>query len=64
MWLAGSHIFIDSQQINGFYDAVVGPAFRTVEARISAGRTGSWRNRPASGWALDCLPCSLAEAGC
>jgi hypothetical protein len=39
-WLADSPIFIDSQQINAFYDAVVGPAFRTVEVQISAGRTG------------------------
>jgi hypothetical protein len=39
-WLADSPLFIDSQQINAFYDAVVGPAFRTVEVQISAGRTG------------------------
>jgi hypothetical protein len=39
-WLADSPIFIDSQQIGAFYDAVVGPAFRTVELQISAGRTG------------------------
>ena len=39
-WLADSPVFIDSQQINAFYDAVVGPAFRTVEVQISAGRTG------------------------
>ncbi len=39
-WLADSPIFIDSQQISAFYDAVVGPAFRTVELQISAGQTG------------------------
>lgn len=39
-WLADSPVFIDSQQINAFYDAVVGPAFRTVEVQISAGQTG------------------------
>jgi hypothetical protein len=39
-WLADSPIFIDSQQINAFYDAVVGPAFRTVEVQISAGMSG------------------------
>lgn len=32
-------MFIDGQQIGAFYDAVVGPAFRTVELQISAGRT-------------------------
>jgi hypothetical protein len=39
-WLADSPMFIDSQQIGAFYDAVVGPAFRTVELQISAERTG------------------------
>lgn len=39
-WLADSPVFIDSQQISAFYDAVVGPAFRTVELQISAGQTG------------------------
>lgn len=38
-WLADSPVFIDSQQIGAFYDAVVGPAFRTVELQISAGQT-------------------------
>ena len=33
-------MLIDSQQIGAFYDAVVGPAFRTVELQISAERTG------------------------
>jgi len=33
-WLADSPMFIDSQQIEAFYDAVVGPAFRTVELQI------------------------------
>ena len=32
-------MFIDGQQIGAFYDAVVGPAFRTVELQITAGRT-------------------------
>jgi hypothetical protein len=39
-WLADSPVFIDTQQISAFYDAVVGPAFRTVELQISAGHTG------------------------
>jgi hypothetical protein len=38
-WLADSPLFIDSQQIGVFYDAVVGPAFRTVELQISASQT-------------------------
>jgi hypothetical protein len=38
-WLADSPMFIDGQQIGAFYDAVVGPAFRTVELQITAGRT-------------------------
>jgi hypothetical protein len=38
-WLADSPMFIDGQQISAFYDAVVGPAFRTVELQISADRT-------------------------
>lgn len=33
-------MFIDDQQIGAFYDAVVGPAFRTVELQISSGRSG------------------------
>lgn len=32
-------MFIDGQQIDAFYDAVVGPAFRTVELQISAAQT-------------------------
>lgn len=32
-------MFIDGQQIGAFYDAVVGPAFRTVELQITAART-------------------------
>lgn len=35
-WLADSPMFIDGQQIGAFHDAVVGPAFRTVELQISA----------------------------
>src|SRR5206468_6628150 len=38
-WLADSPMFIDGPQIGAFYDAVVGPAFRTVELQISAART-------------------------
>jgi hypothetical protein len=34
-WLADAPMFIDGQQIGAFYDAVVGPAFRTVELQIS-----------------------------
>ncbi len=37
-WLADSPVFIDSQQVSAFYDAVVGPAFRTVQLQVSAGR--------------------------
>jgi hypothetical protein len=39
-WLADSPMFIDGQQIGAFYDAVVGPAFKTVELQVSAGQTG------------------------
>src|SRR5712692_6388688 len=35
-WLADSPLFIDAQQISAFYDAVVGPAFRTVQLQFSA----------------------------
>jgi hypothetical protein len=38
-WLADSPVFIDSQQVGAFYDAVVGPAFRTVELQVSASHT-------------------------
>ena len=38
-WLADSPVFIDGQQIGAFYDAVVGPAFRTVELQVSASQT-------------------------
>jgi len=38
-WLADSPLFIDSRQVGAFYDAVVGPAFRTVELQVSAGQT-------------------------
>jgi hypothetical protein len=38
-WLADSPMFIDGRQISAFCDAVVGPAFRTVELQISADRT-------------------------
>jgi len=38
-WLADSPMFIDGQQIGAFYDAVVGPAFRTVELQISSSHT-------------------------
>ncbi len=38
-WLADSPMFIDGHQIGAFYDAVVGPAFRTVELQISSSRT-------------------------
>jgi hypothetical protein len=37
-WLADAPMFIDAQQVGGFYDAVVGPAFRTVELQISKNR--------------------------
>jgi hypothetical protein len=38
-WLADAPVFIDRQQIDAFYDAVVGPAFRTVQLELSAGQT-------------------------
>lgn len=38
-WLADAPVFIDGQQIGAFYDAVVGPAFRTVELQVSVGKT-------------------------
>lgn len=37
-WLADSPLFIDSQQVGAFDDAVVGPAFRTVQLQISTDR--------------------------
>jgi hypothetical protein len=38
-WLADAPVFIDRRQIDAFYDAVVGPAFRTVQLELSAGQT-------------------------
>lgn len=38
-WLADAPMFIDKQQIDAFYDAVVGPAFRTVQVELSAGQS-------------------------
>lgn len=38
-WLADSPLFIDSQQVSAFYDAVVGPAFKTVELQVLASQT-------------------------
>jgi hypothetical protein len=35
-WLADSPVFIDGPQVRAFYDAVVGPAFRTVELQVTA----------------------------
>jgi hypothetical protein len=35
-WLADAPAFIDGQQIGAFYDAVVGPAFRTVQLQVTA----------------------------
>lgn len=37
-WLADAPMFIDGQQVGDFYDAVVGPAFRTVELQLSKNR--------------------------
>jgi hypothetical protein len=45
-------MFIDGQQIGAFYNAVVGPAFTTVELQISAGRTERARARHAAGSAV------------
>jgi hypothetical protein len=38
-WLADAPVFIDSQQVGAFYDAVVGPAFRAVQLQVSAGQS-------------------------
>lgn len=38
-WLADAPVFIDSQQIGAFYEAVVGPAFRTVQLQVTASQT-------------------------
>ena len=38
-WLADAPVFIDSKQIGVSYDAVVGPAFRTVELQVTATQT-------------------------
>jgi len=38
-WLADAPVFIDSQQIGAFYDAVVGPAFKTVQLQVTASQT-------------------------
>lgn len=35
-WLADSPVFIDDHQVGAFYEAVVGPAFRTVELQVTA----------------------------
>jgi hypothetical protein len=37
-WLADAPVFIDSRQVGAFYDAVVGPAFKTVQLQVSAGQ--------------------------
>jgi hypothetical protein len=37
-WLADSPLFIDEQQIGAFYDAVVGPAFRTVQLQLATSK--------------------------
>jgi hypothetical protein len=38
-WLADAPVFIDSHQIDAFFDAVIGPAFKTVQLELSAGQT-------------------------
>jgi hypothetical protein len=38
-WLADAPVFIDSHQISAFYDAVVGPAFKTVQLQVTASQT-------------------------
>jgi hypothetical protein len=43
-WLADAPVFIDSRQIDAFYDAVVGPGFKTVQLELSAG-TAEQRER-------------------
>jgi hypothetical protein len=35
-WLADSPVLIDGHQVGAFYEAVVGPAFRTVELQVTA----------------------------
>lgn len=43
-WLADAPVFIDSQQIGAFYDAVVGPAFKTAQLQVTASQT-EWLTR-------------------
>jgi hypothetical protein len=38
-WLADSPMFIDAQQVSSFYNAVIGPEFRTVQLQISEDRS-------------------------
>jgi hypothetical protein len=38
-WLADAPVFVDSLQIGAFYDAVVGPAFKTVQLQVTASQT-------------------------
>ena len=56
-WLADSPMFIDGQQIGAFYDAVVGPAFRTVELQISSGRTEQAQKTGGAAPPLGCRRC-------
>jgi hypothetical protein len=37
-WLADAPMFIDAAQVSSFYDAVIGPEFRTVQLQVSAER--------------------------
>jgi hypothetical protein len=38
-WLADAPMFIDAAQVGSFYDAVIGPEFRTVQVQVSAERS-------------------------
>jgi hypothetical protein len=44
-WLADAPLFIDQQQVGVFYDAVLRPAFRTVEIEVARDRTEELKKR-------------------
>lgn len=44
-WLADAPLFIDQQQVGVFYDAVLRPAFRTVQVEVGRDRTEELEKR-------------------
>lgn len=56
-WLADAPVFIDGQQVGAFYDAVVGPAFRTVELQVSSSAASNSRSPPRGTSMPGCLRC-------